>query len=370
MDSSSAAAEINYAIPGLTITQATLQSDQRTVELATSPMTEGMTYVLTANNAEDLAGNAIDANTQELFTYHEFFTPVFQNGVSPSTDYLGARDAYLSEAQPGDNNGSGSSLQVSGGVSVNKATVMAWDVAAIPAGSIVKSVDVIIQVNNSSSSQYSFFEMRRDWQEQQATWNQFANGAAWAIPGALGGADRGTKVLGQAVSTPTGTKSIALNADGVELVQGWVDGTVQNYGVILANATAGDPLGFLSSDTSVAANHPRLSVRYQHAVSDADSDGIPNTSDNCIAAANGTLIPDAGGNSQLDTDGDGYGNMCDGDLNQDNFVNVLDLGLFKQRYFTADPYADLNGDGIVNVTDLGLFKTMFFQPPGPSGVAP
>lgn len=103
---------------------------------------------------------------------------------------------------------------------------------------------------------------------------------------------------------------------------------------------------------------------------DSDSDGVSDTTDNCTLVANGPNDMATAGPSQNDTDGDGYGNMCDGDLNNDDIVNSLDLGIFKQRFFTADPDADLNGDGFVNVFDLGLFKAMFFKAPGPSGVAP
>ncbi|VAW59289.1 hypothetical protein MNBD_GAMMA08-306 [hydrothermal vent metagenome] len=103
---------------------------------------------------------------------------------------------------------------------------------------------------------------------------------------------------------------------------------------------------------------------------DTDLDGIFDHEDNCTLAANGPLILDAGGNSQLDTDNDGFGNMCDADLNNDNIVNSLDLGLFKIRFSTTDADADINGDGIVNSLDLGLFKSLFFKPPGPSGPLP
>ena len=99
-------------------------------------------------------------------------------------------------------------------------------------------------------------------------------------------------------------------------------------------------------------------------------DGVFDHADNCTLDANGPLIPDTGNNVQLDTDGDGFGNLCDGDLNNDQIVNVLDLGLFKARFFTTDEDADLNGDGIVNALDLGVFKDLFFQPPGPSGPLP
>ncbi len=93
---------------------------------------------------------------------------------------------------------------------------------------------------------------------------------------------------------------------------------------------------------------------------DTDGDGFTDIIyDNC------TLIA----NDQLDTDADGYGNICDADFNNDNIVNVLDLGLFKTAFFsTGNVQEDLNGDQIVNSLDIGLFKGLFFTTPGPSGV--
>jgi len=102
-------------------------------------------------------------------------------------------------------------------------------------------------------------------------------------------------------------------------------------------------------------------------LTDSDEDGVRDVDDNCTLAPNGPAIPDAGGNIQLDTDGDGFGNLCDGDLNNDNRTNSLDLGLFKAIFFTDDADGDYNGDGFVNSLDLGLFKQMFGKPPGPAG---
>jgi hypothetical protein len=99
---------------------------------------------------------------------------------------------------------------------------------------------------------------------------------------------------------------------------------------------------------------------------DSDGDGVPDNLDNCTTAANGSLKPDAGGNSQLDADGDGYGNICDADLNQDGMINNLDLGLLGATFWSEDSVADLNGDGIVDFIDLGVFGSLFSQPPGPS----
>jgi hypothetical protein len=92
---------------------------------------------------------------------------------------------------------------------------------------------------------------------------------------------------------------------------------------------------------------------------DADGDGVPYGSDNCVSVFN----PD-----QRDTNADGFGNACDPDFNQDNVVNAVDLGHLKSLFFQADADADLNGDGVVNAVDLGTLKSRFFKPPGPSGL--
>ena len=92
---------------------------------------------------------------------------------------------------------------------------------------------------------------------------------------------------------------------------------------------------------------------------DADNDGICDDRDNCVLVANV---------DQRDTDGDGFGNVCDADLNNDCIVNFADLHLIRSLFFTRDPNCDLNGDGWVNFPDLHLIRSMVFAEPGPSGV--
>jgi hypothetical protein len=92
---------------------------------------------------------------------------------------------------------------------------------------------------------------------------------------------------------------------------------------------------------------------------DADCDSVTDDLDNCTFADNST---------QRDTDGDGIGNACDADLDQNCNVNFIDLGIFKSLFFGTDPDADFNGDGQVNFLDLGIMKEGFFKAPGPSGL--
>ena len=82
----------------------------------------------------------------------------------------------------------------------------------------------------------------------EATWNSAESGVAWASAGAHNtNTDRVDTVLGTISAAGTGTVVVPLNADGVALVQGWVDGTIDNHGLILDDGAASDGLDFKSS---------------------------------------------------------------------------------------------------------------------------
>ena len=97
---------------------------------------------------------------------------------------------------------------------------------------------------------------------------------------------------------------------------------------------------------------------------DSDGDGVCDSGanpDNCTFVANA---------DQRDTDGDGYGNACDADLDNNGVVNTSDLLRFKQDFgrIGSNLHADFDGNGAVSNTDLLIFKSLFGKPPGPSGL--
>ncbi len=125
-------------------------------------------------------------------------------------------------------------------------------------------------------------------------------------------------------------------------------------------------LGFVASDADLLALGPigfapAELVRDPLPYLDSDGDGVRDELDNC------TLVENA---DQRDSDVDGFGNLCDADLNNDGTVNAIDLGIFRNLFFSDDADADFNGDGVVNAIDLGTLKQLFFAAPGPSGLAP
>ncbi len=94
---------------------------------------------------------------------------------------------------------------------------------------------------------------------------------------------------------------------------------------------------------------------------DIDSDGIDDSQDNCIEIPN---------SDQRDSNGDGFGNVCDADLDNNGTVSFADLNLFKSKFGTDDPDADFDGNGSVSFADLAIFRQQFGKPPGPISSTP
>lgn len=104
------------------------------------------------------------------------------------------------------------------------------------------------------------------------------------------------------------------------------------------------------------------------AVTDTDSDLVPDQFDNCRTLANG---PNNGTNNQIDTDIDGFGNRCDADFNNTlGSVDLTDFNIFLGQFGNpATGVTDMNADGQTNLTDFNLFVAAFGGPVGPSGLA-
>lgn len=136
----------------------------------------------------------------------------------------------------------------------------------------------------------------------------------------------------------------------------------------VATAETAGPAGpFVSDVDSVTELQVDFNTIEVTVVGDSDADGVADDADNCLE------IPNA---AQLDSNGDGFGNACDPDIDPsaDCQVDFLDLGLVKAAFFTTpaapawNPDADFNGDDSIDFVDLGTVKQFFFGPPGPSAL--
>ena len=102
-------------------------------------------------------------------------------------------------------------------------------------------------------------------------------------------------------------------------------------------------------------------------LADVDGDGQLDGFDNCSLVSNAT---------QLDANGDRYGNLCDPDLNNSGLVTTADFGILRSvlnQSAVSSPTAaaaDLNGSGTVTTADFAILRSRLNAPPGPSGLTP
>jgi hypothetical protein len=99
---------------------------------------------------------------------------------------------------------------------------------------------------------------------------------------------------------------------------------------------------------------------------DTDSDGVYDVLDNCLTVPNGPPI-------DCDADNDGYGNVCDGDFDQDFFVFPGDFAIWFAAFGSGIPTSageDMDCDGYVFPGDFTVWNGIFNSTgsPGPSGL--
>ncbi len=159
--------------------------------------------------------------------------------------------------------------------------------------------------------------------------------------------------LDHALSTPelatqvTGVAAWHLNADEADAI---------DYNLDFGR----NPAIFDGTVANRASDHDAIVIGLNLIVDDTDGDGVSDAVDNCIDIANA---------SQLDSNGDGFGNACDADTNNDCIVNFVDFSLFAGVFNTPDADHDFNGDGAANFIDYAYMATQFQQQPGPSALA-
>jgi hypothetical protein len=97
---------------------------------------------------------------------------------------------------------------------------------------------------------------------------------------------------------------------------------------------------------------------------DPDGDSVCTPVDNCSTVSNA---------SQCDTNGDGYGNICDPDYDNNFGIGQSDKTAFNSAWATAppgppyDPDIDADCNNGIGQSDLTNFNSYWGGVPGPSG---
>jgi len=192
----------------------------------------------------------------------------------------------------------------------------------------------------------------------------FAPGVSIAssVPLALLGFDYGI-ASGTSMATPhvAGAWAIARQVDGEASVDAILS-AFQNTGLAIL-----DENGVTASRISVPDAIALLGAAgLAGCIDDADGDGVCDDADNCSLKANA---------DQIDTDGNGYGNACDADYDNDGSVTGSDFVALRASFGSSlgdpeyDAAIDSDGNDQVGPEDFLFLRGAFRLPLGPSGLS-
>jgi hypothetical protein len=166
-----------------------------------------------------------------------------QDGIGPSGSFNGTSDTQLTESAATSNFGSSVTLRADTddpeGSDQDSVILLRWDTNVISASTIVDSVSVTLDLGSPAGVSYELYQIQRPWIEGEATWLQSVSDQSWEVAGAEGASDRGTTLLGTLGPAGNGQQTMVLNDAGRDLVQAWIDGGVENNGVILVSPDDG-----------------------------------------------------------------------------------------------------------------------------------
>ena len=197
-----------------------------------------------------------------------------------TVNLVAAEDTYMSGYNTDYNYGGVNLFKVTNNSSgTSRGALIGWDVSSIPTNATISSASLTLYVSTASSQAYNLYNMRRDWVEgtlttgasstTSATWLTYNGTNTWGTSGAASTtSDRYNDNLWSTTTstfTPAGSKTINLNTAGVSVIQGWIDGSLSNYGLTMqsySSTSGSDDLQISSSENTTVENRPKLNVTY------------------------------------------------------------------------------------------------------------
>jgi len=155
-------------------------------------------------------------------------------------------DAYIWAASP-DYTGNWENLYTGAYSGETKMTLIRFGLEEIPSGSVVEQATLsLYQHSGSGDRTVGVHRVTAAWGETTVTWNNF--GAAYDAT---------------AEDTYSALENGWKSTDVASLVQGWADGTQQNHGFLLHDASTSEYEMYYSSEYGTVAMRPKLEVTYR-----------------------------------------------------------------------------------------------------------
>lgn len=204
----------------------------------------------------------------------------FEVSLCTTVSLVTTGDTYLRQGYPKRNYGGTTTISMSDHTSTAQGALFKWDLSEISTDVIVESASLSFYVTDASKTAFNLYNLKREWVEgtsndaestTSANWNTYDGKNNWGTGGAANTtSDRDEINLWDATGGTGGTFSqsgdvtIPLNAEGIAVVQGWVDKSLSNYGFTVQNytTTAKDYWIVASKENTSSYTKPTLNITY------------------------------------------------------------------------------------------------------------
>ena len=180
------------------------------------------------------------------------------------------RDTYLNNVVPDGNFGGESGIKLgtsgsNGGPATQRGLLM-FDPAAMPAGSAIQSVQLLVTVTSAPLSEtvpnFGLFPVLVDWKEAEATWNNRLQSQTWGEAGGLAGSDYSGTASASIPLMSLGDYTFPSSAALVADVQSWLDDPSTNHGWIIISDHEGTQFTARRIGSRESSTPPKLQIDF------------------------------------------------------------------------------------------------------------
>jgi hypothetical protein len=192
-------------------------------------------------------------------------TITFQDGVAPTSSYVGTRDVTVTDFNYVDpvrdpNTNYNTNLLTVDAFPGRKTILLRFDLSSLAPGTTVNSVNLQLRVTDDSPQTAEVHAVLKSWSETGATWNQAAPGVGWGLSGASeSGVDFSPPAAGSFNAPAIGVVNVPLTPS---VVQGWVNTPASNQGVIILPAGMDNGIDLASCEHATLGFRPGLVVTH------------------------------------------------------------------------------------------------------------
>lgn len=166
---------------------------------------------------------------------------------------LPSDDAYIYHIKPDDNYGSEATIEIRPQFNAEMRGLVRFDLSTLPSNAVITSAHLYLNTIGSNNGQVnSIYRLTSGWREGTVTWN-----VPWRTPGGDYDADHLYS------NFAIGSEACVIDVDISGLVAGWVDGTYDNFGILITASGPRSIVHYVSKDDPRNGDlAPRLDVVY------------------------------------------------------------------------------------------------------------